>query len=392
MYFSPITDKKLKRARAAGISLWYCPDSGGRLITLSTAKEIFKKQVAKEIWVRANLGKKENVTWKKCPCCQNKMTFIKEPKWAGGFEVDVCTRCRVVWLDKNEHKEVPDHNDLIESHGDSTLISDVAQAEAQVAIRKVAFENERDALVGNGPDELMKKLFGFVGLPVEMSEHGKPRLPIFTWAVSILLVLIHIYFTSNNTEVFQTFGFYPQLELNRDWTNYIFSSYIHGGWFHLLSNLYFFSVFTDDIEVAMGRVKFVLFLFISPIVINLLGSFMSFAKGTPHVGLSGVISAILVMYGLRFRHSRIAFLFPFMDVVNFRTNTFSILRSYGWLRLRAKYVALAFFMKDLFYYFLFESRGLTNIAHSGHIAGAIVGLILSLILFKKDQIDLEEIS
>ena len=35
--------------------------------------------------------------------------------------------------------------------------------------------------------------------------------------------------------------------------------FMHGGWFHILGNLWFLSVFGDNVEDSMGPVRFALF-------------------------------------------------------------------------------------------------------------------------------------
>lgn len=295
--------------------------------------------------------------------------------------------CHLIWLDQGEFPVVPHPEDFINKDGDSTQVSDFVEAKAQTLIREDKKRIDEENIQGRGPDSMIKTIFGFFSLPVEMDDNKRIDFPLFTWGISLLCFLIHVYFTNNQT--IQMFGFYPKLSLNGDWLNYIVNVFMHGDYFHLLSNLYFFLTFADNVEDYYGKIKFVLIILLAPFIINFLTSMISIKGNLPHIGLSGVITAIMVLYGFTFRNSRIAFLIPYFHFSGSLTRSMHYLPSFTWLRFKAKYVVFFYCIKDLLYYFLFEKEGATNISHSSHLAGAIIGMLIYFLLKRLESSSFE---
>jgi membrane associated rhomboid family serine protease len=49
------------------------------------------------------------------------------------------------------------------------------------------------------------------------------------------------------------------LDGDSSWITPITSMFMHGGWLHLIGNMWFLAIFGDNVEDAMGSVRFVLF-------------------------------------------------------------------------------------------------------------------------------------
>jgi membrane associated rhomboid family serine protease len=86
------------------------------------------------------------------------------------------------------------------------------------------------------------------------------------------------------------------------WLTAITSMFLHGGWAHLLGNMLFLWIFGNNLEDALGRVRFLLFYVVGGLVATAVQAFvtLSYASeldGTiPNVGASGAISAVLGGY------------------------------------------------------------------------------------------------
>jgi len=89
------------------------------------------------------------------------------------------------------------------------------------------------------------------------------------------------------------------------------SMFLHGGWFHLIGNMWYLWLFGDNVEWAMGSARFALFY----ILCGLGAAFaqMAVAPGSmvPMVGASGAISGVMGAYLVLFPWSRILTLVPF---------------------------------------------------------------------------------
>jgi len=82
----------------------------------------------------------------------------------------------------------------------------------------------------------------------------------------------------------------------------ITSMFMHGSWLHLGGNMLFLWSFGNNIEDAMGRLRFLLFYFLGGIAATALQTFVTFHWGSPgdttvpSLGASGAISAVLGAY------------------------------------------------------------------------------------------------
>ncbi len=81
--------------------------------------------------------------------------------------------------------------------------------------------------------------------------------------------------------------------------------FLHGGWEHVLFNMLFLWVFGDNIEDALGHMKFLLFFVLCGIAGGLVHSAISPGSYTPVVGASGSISGVLGAYLLLYPRARL---------------------------------------------------------------------------------------
>jgi membrane associated rhomboid family serine protease len=82
----------------------------------------------------------------------------------------------------------------------------------------------------------------------------------------------------------------------------ITSMFMHGSWLHLGGNMLFLWIFGNNVEDAMGRLRFLVFYFLGGIAATALQTFVTFHWGSPgdtmvpNLGASGAISAVLGAY------------------------------------------------------------------------------------------------
>ncbi len=72
--------------------------------------------------------------------------------------------------------------------------------------------------------------------------------------------------------------------------------FLHAGWGHLLGNMIYLWVFGDDIEDALGPVRFLLFYLLAGVAAALVFVAVNPYSPTPLVGASGAISGVLAAY------------------------------------------------------------------------------------------------
>ena len=97
------------------------------------------------------------------------------------------------------------------------------------------------------------------------------------------------------------------------------SQFLHGGFIHILSNMWFLWIFGDNVEGKLGSFFFPIFYLLTGIVGGLAQYILDPTSNVPMLGASGAIAGILGAYMAFFPHHRIKTLIPvfgFLTTVN----------------------------------------------------------------------------
>jgi len=98
---------------------------------------------------------------------------------------------------------------------------------------------------------------------------------------------------------------YCQLGHFAPWATVFTSMFMHGGWLHLIGNMWFLWIFGNNIEDSTGRIRFVIFYLVCGIAAGLTQSFISPTSGVPMVGASGAISGVMGAYVVLYPRVRV---------------------------------------------------------------------------------------
>jgi rhomboid family protein len=85
----------------------------------------------------------------------------------------------------------------------------------------------------------------------------------------------------------------------------ITSMFMHGGWFHIIGNMWFLWVFGNNIEDSMGHARFVVFYLLCGVAAAFTQLLADPHSHVPMVGASGAISGVLGAYILLFPRVRV---------------------------------------------------------------------------------------
>jgi membrane associated rhomboid family serine protease len=148
----------------------------------------------------------------------------------------------------------------------------------------------------------------------------------------------------------------------------VFSSmFLHGGWMHLIGNMLYLWIFGNNIEDAMGHVRFVLFYLMCGVAAALLQVVPNAESTIPMIGASGAISGVLGAYLLLYPRAQVLVLIPL--------GYFSRL-----IHLPAMFVLGFWFVLQLINSMLADpAKG--GVAWGAHIGGFLAGMTL-IPLFK----------
>ena len=89
------------------------------------------------------------------------------------------------------------------------------------------------------------------------------------------------------------------------------SMFLHGGWAHLIGNMWYLWIFGDNVEDRLGHVRYLLFYVVGGLVAAGLQVFTALGSELPLVGASGAIAAVLGAYLVMYPRARVITLIPF---------------------------------------------------------------------------------
>jgi len=136
--------------------------------------------------------------------------------------------------------------------------------------------------------------------------------PIVNWILIITNVVVFLFELSLGPAALERFVdifglIQARLDLFNPLTWYpIFTHmFLHGGWFHLLSNLWILFIFGDNVEDRLGSERYLAFYLLGGIASGLIQGVLSSNPNIPAIGASGAIAAVLGAYILFYPHARI---------------------------------------------------------------------------------------
>ncbi len=88
------------------------------------------------------------------------------------------------------------------------------------------------------------------------------------------------------------------------------SMVLHGGWFHLIGNMWTLWIFGDNVEDRMGHIRFLLFYVLCGVVAGVTHAWIYADSLVPTIGASGAISGVMGAYMMLFPYSRVVTLVP----------------------------------------------------------------------------------
>jgi membrane associated rhomboid family serine protease len=146
--------------------------------------------------------------------------------------------------------------------------------------------------------------------------------------------------------------------------------FLHGGLLHLAGNMLYLWIFGNNVEDAMGHVRYLLFYLLCGAAAALGMAYIDPASQVPMVGASGAISGVLAGYVLLYPRARVTVIVP-LGIILY---PFAI---------TAVWVIGFWFLLQLI------SAGLANPGEPGtawwaHVGGFAAGLILTPVLKSRD--------
>jgi len=137
---------------------------------------------------------------------------------------------------------------------------------------------------------------------------NKPVVTGCLIAINVFVFLFEVSLDAYSRDLFvHVYGMVPA---RFEWSSLITSMFLHGGWMHLIGNMWFLWIFGDNIEDILGRWRYLLFYLACGAAAGLTHYAFNADSRIPTVGASGAIAGVMGAYLRRFPHSRIVTLLP----------------------------------------------------------------------------------
>lgn len=214
--------------------------------------------------------------------------------------------------------------------------------------------------------------------PLYDSSH-KDTFPVVNYAIIILNIFVfYVQLTAPNFErfIYQN-AFIPQQFNPFSFEAYgliLTSMFMHGGFWHIISNLWFLHIFGDNVEDRMGHLGYAVFYILAGIVATLTQYVLDIGSPVALVGASGAISGVAGVYFLLFRNSKVKSLIfagYYITTANLPV----------WL-----FLGYWFAIQLLSGFSTFQPGAEGGVAWFAHIGGFVFGVVVALFM-RKDTRD-----
>ncbi|MEM6347177.1 MAG: rhomboid family intramembrane serine protease [Bacteroidota bacterium] len=210
------------------------------------------------------------------------------------------------------------------------------------------------------------------------------QFPIVNTVLIVLNILIFVLIqpaggTEQEAIFFHVFGLVPERYLESGggllyYLPFLSNMFLHGGWLHLIGNVWTLYIFGDNVEDRMGRGRYLVFYLLCGLLGSLAHMATNWGSPIPAIGASGAISGVMGAYLLLCPKSRISMLIPIFYIPFF-------FKIPAWAYLI--YWFILQFLSGTQELFSAEDTG-AGVAFWAHIGGFVAGLGLKFLFEKRN--------
>jgi membrane associated rhomboid family serine protease len=212
-------------------------------------------------------------------------------------------------------------------------------------------------------------------------------VPVVTRALILINVVVFFFELSLSREsiiqLFYLFGVVPARFTDPEWAasigfpigsywSLLTHQFLHGGWLHIVANMWTLWIFGDNVEDRMGPLRFIIFYLVCGVLAALTQVLVTPDATIPSVGASGAIAGVLGAYLLFFPTARLIVLIPILFFPFF-------------FELPAVIFLVLWFFIQLFSgtAILASPQQVGGIAFWAHIGGFIAGMLLCIFFVRR---------
>src|SRR5215475_539223 len=156
---------------------------------------------------------------------------------------------------------------------------------------------------------------------------------------------------------------------------FLTSMFLHGGWLHLIGNMWYLWIFGDNVEDRLGHFTFLLFYLLCGFGAGIVHTILNYNTVVPSIGASGAIAGVLGAYVVSYPGARVLTLVPIFIFIQF-------------IEIPALIVLGFWFIMQFFYGAAALASATANtggVAWWAHVGGFLIGMILVGLFPRKDR-------
>ena len=160
--------------------------------------------------------------------------------------------------------------------------------------------------------------------------------------------------------------------LRTQWWRPFTSMFMHGGWLHVIMNMWALWIFGDNVEDRIGHVTYVFFYLVCGLAAAVAHIFMSKGSPVPTLGASGAVAGIMGAYLMLYPRAKVYTLVPFFILTIIPIPAFIYLGIWFLLQLQSGILT-------------WGHEHLAGIAFWAHAGGFAAGAVLVLVATKRKR-------
>jgi len=156
---------------------------------------------------------------------------------------------------------------------------------------------------------------------------------------------------------------------------FLTSMFLHGGWLHLIGNMWYLWIFGDNIEDRLGHFTYLVFYLLCGLGAGIVHTILNYDVMVPSIGASGAIAGVLGAYVVSYPRARILTLIPiFIFIQIIEIPALIVLGFWFVMQFLSGFASLGA-----------AAASAGGVAWWAHVGGFVIGMLLVGIFPRKDR-------
>jgi membrane associated rhomboid family serine protease len=158
---------------------------------------------------------------------------------------------------------------------------------------------------------------------------ARTRQPAVVWSLIGLNIAVFLYQLTlsppETTSFLARYALIPQRYFNPDWaasvglsardvSPFLTNTFLHGGFLHIISNMWVLYIFGPALEDRLGAARFTALYLLSGIAASFTHAVFNAGSTLPALGASGAIAGVIAAYAVRFPYAWVRVLVPIIII------------------------------------------------------------------------------